>query len=132
MSLRGQRRFINIRDVEPGMMVQFNYKKRSGGSGQYTVLVVDPNRQNDHASEIQLHGFVIDELSDNELVDFFSTFGTEVQLDSKNNRVPVVENLNSDEAYTKFATSKYVDDRSYRTFNLSGISRIRQILLGNR
>ena len=130
MALKGQRRFINLSNVTSGMMVQFSYKKLSGGSDQYVVLVVDPNRQNQRATEPQLHGFIIDELSDSELIEFFSSFGTTTKLDIEQNRAPVVEALNTDEAYAKFASSKYVKNRSYRTFNLSGISQVRQILLG--
>lgn len=130
MAIRSERRFISLSDVTPGMMIQFNYSKKSGGSGQYTVLVIDPNRQNEHASETQLHGFVIDELSDSQLVEFFSLFNRDVDLEEKGKRESVVEGLNSDEAYSTFASSAYVKNRSYRTFNLSGMSRVRQILLG--
>jgi hypothetical protein len=131
MPLRSEPRFINIDDVKPGMMVLFNYSKKSGGNGTYRVLVVDPKRQNDRATEPQLHGFVIDQLSDKELIDFFSSFRKTVKLDYEDRRASVVEDLNTDEAYASFASSKYVKGRSYRTFNLSGISRLRQILLGS-
>jgi hypothetical protein len=130
MPLRSERRFISINNVTPGMMIQFNYTKKSGGSGSYTVLVVDPNRQNDHASEPQLHGFVIDELSDSQLIEFFASFGKTINLDYEDRRASVVEGLNTDEAYNMFKVSKYVDNRSYRTFNLSSMSSVRQILLG--
>lgn len=130
MPLRSERRFISITNVLPGMMIQFNYTKKSGGSGSYTVLVVDPNRQNDHASEPQLHGFVIDELSDSQLIEFFASFGKITKFDYEDRRASVVEELNTDEAYTTFKSSKYVDNRSYRTFNLSSMSSVRQILLG--
>ena len=131
MPLRSERRFIGLSDVEPGMMIQFNYSKKSGGGGSYVVLVVDPNKENDHATEPQLHGFVINELSDSQLIDFFSSFGKSVAIDSENRRASVVEGLNTDEAYATFASSKYVKNRSYRTFNLSGVSQVRQILLGS-
>lgn len=130
MPLRSERRFISLNSVTPGMMIQFNYTKKSGGSGSYTVLVVDPNRQNEHASEPQLHGFVIDELSDSQLIEFFTSFGKTTKLDYEDRRASVVEGLNTDEAYTTFKSSKYVDNRSYRTFNISSMSSVRQILLG--
>jgi hypothetical protein len=131
MPIRSTRRFIGITDVKPGMMVQFNYSKKGGGSGSYIVLVVDPRRENDHATEPQLHGFIIGELSDTQLIEFFNSFGKTVSLDSVEQRASVIEGLNTDEAYAKFSTSKYVKNRAYRTFNLSGISQMRQILLGN-
>jgi hypothetical protein len=130
MALRGQRRYININDVKSGMMVQFTYSKKSGGTEEYVVLVIDPTRKNDHATEPQLHGFTIKELSDNELIDFFNSLGSNKTITADDKRAPVVESLNSDDAYAKFASSKYVSGRAYRTFNLSGISDVRQVLLG--
>lgn len=131
MALRSERRFINLSKVTSGMMIQFNYSKKSGGSGAYTVLVVDPNRQNEHASEPQLHGFVIDDLTDSELIEFLSSFGKDVNVGYENRRGSVVEELNTDEAYSTFLSSRYVKERSYRTFNLSGMSQVRQILIGS-
>lgn len=131
MAIRSERRFINLSKVTPGMMIEFNYSKKSGGSGNYVVLVVDPRRQNERATEPQLHGFVIDTLSDKELVEFFTSFGKTTKFDYDDRRASVVEDLNTDEAYETFKSSKYVKDRSYRTFNLSGMSNVRQILLGS-
>ena len=131
MPLRSERRFISVSNVKSGMMIQFNYAKKSGGSGAYTVLVVDPNRKNERATEPQLHGFVIDELTDDQLIDFFASFRKSINIDYEDRRASVVEGLNTDEAYATFAGSKYVKNRSYRTFNLSGMSQVRQILLGS-
>lgn len=131
MALRSERRFIGISSLQPGMMIEFNYSKKSGGSGKYVVLVVDPRRQNERASEPQLHGFVINDLSDSELVEFFASFGKSMRIDYSDRRASVVEGLNTTEAYETFKSSKYVEDRSYRTFNLSGMSSVRQILIGS-
>lgn len=131
MALRSEGRFISLNNVKPGMMISFNYTKKSGDSGKYIVLVVDPRRQNERALEPQLHGFVIDELSDKELVEFFTSFGKKTKLDYTDRRASVVEELNTDDAYERFKESKYVKDRSYRTFNLSSMSTVRQILLGS-
>lgn len=131
MPLRSERRFIGLNSVKSGMMVQFNYIKKSGDSGSYVVLVVDPNRTNERATEPQLHGFVIDELSDLQLIEFFASFGKSIKFDYEDRRASVVEGLDTDEAYELFSNSKYVEKRSYRTFNLSGISQVRQILIGS-
>lgn len=131
MSLRSERRYIGVDDIKSGMMVQFSYSKKSGGSDEYIVLVVDPKRQNERALEPQLHGFVIEELSDRELIEFFTSLGTVTKIDYTDRRASVVEGLNTDEAYAKFKSTKYVKERSYRTFNISGISRARQILVGS-
>jgi hypothetical protein len=131
MPLRSERRYIGLGDVKSGMMIEFNYAKKAGGSGRYVVLVVDPDKKNDRATEPQLHGFVIGDLTDSQLIEFFSSFGTTVKIDYEDRRASVVENLDSQEAYNKFASSKYVRNRSYRTFNLSGITRVRQVLVGS-
>lgn len=131
MPIRSERRFIALTDVESGMMVQFNYLKKSGETGQYIVLVVDPNRTNTRATEAQLHGFIIDQLSDEELIEFFSSFRKNIKMNYEDRRASIVEGLDTDEAYETFRASKFVKDRTYRTFNLSGISGLRQILLGS-
>lgn len=131
MAIRSVRRFIGLAGVRSGMMVQFNYAKKSGGSGSYVVLVVDPNRKNERATEPQLHGFVINDMSDSELIEFFSTFKKDINVELSNRSASVIEDLNTDEAYSTFRGSKYVENRSYRTFNHSGISQLRQILLGS-
>jgi hypothetical protein len=131
MAIRSERRFIALSNVQSGMMVQFSYTKKSGGSGSYLVLVVDPDRKNDRATETQLHGFVIQDMSDTELIDFFSSFQKSMNIDFSDRAASVIEGLNTDEAYETFKGSKYVKDRSYRTFNVSKISQLRQILLGS-
>lgn len=131
MPLRSERRYMGVGDLKSGMMIQFNYTKKSGDSGDYIVLVVDPSIPNKYTGEPQLHGFTIKELSDSELIEFFSSFNTQVKIDYDNRRGSVVEGLNTDDAYSAFANSRYVEDRSYRTFNLSKISQLRQILVGS-
>lgn len=131
MPLRSERRFIGISSVTSGMMIEFNYSKKSGGSGKYTVLVVDPYKPNVNSSEPKLHGFIINELTDSELIEFFSSFGKSVNIDYTDRRATVVKEINTDEAYNTFKSSKYVKNRSYRTFNLSNMSSIRQILIGS-
>ena len=131
MPLRSERRFININDVKPGTMVQFRYSKKSGGSGEYTVLVVDPNRKNEHAAEPQLHGYLIDKFSDQQLIEFISSFNKTMNIDYEDRRGSLIESLNTEEAYKQFASSRFAGERSYRTFNLSGVSQLRQILIGS-
>jgi hypothetical protein len=131
MPLRSERRYISPSNIKPGMMIEFSYTKVDGGGGSYMVLVVDPNKVNERASEPQLHGFIIKQLSDSELIEFFSSFRKTTKLDYDDRRGSIIEGLNTDEAYATFASSKYVKDRSYRTFNLSKMKQIRQVLLGS-
>jgi hypothetical protein len=131
MAFRSERRFINLDKVESGMMLQFNYTKLSGESSQYTVLVIDPNRKNQRASEPQLHGFIIEDFSDEELIQFIVSFRTTTNIgDYENRSKAIVEQLDSNVAYDRFKNSKYADGRPYRTFNRSKIYQLRQILVG--
>jgi len=131
MALRSERRFISIDNVESGMMIEFNYVKLSGEQNQYTVLVIDPNKKNARATEPQLHGFIIEELSDEELIKFITSFGTTTNIgDYENRRRAIIEKLDSDTSYIKFKSSTYASGRPYRTFNRSKISQLRQILIG--
>jgi len=130
MALRSERRFIGKGSIESGMMIEFTYQKTSGGGGSYTVLVVDPALPNKYSSAMQLHGYSIASFDDKELIDFFASFGANMKLDKDNRRASVVEGLNSDKAYETFLSSKYAQDRTYRTFNLDNMSQVRQILIG--
>lgn len=131
MPIRSERRYVGLGDIESGMMIEFSYTKKSGDTNSYIVLVIDPSRPNKYTSESQLHGFVIDKLSDMELIEFFSSFNKTLKFDYEDRRASVIEGLNTDEAYSTFASSKYVKNRSYRTFNLNSMSQIRQVLLGS-
>jgi len=131
MSIRSERRYVNLNDIESGMMIEFSYTKKSGDTNSYIVLVIDPNKPNKYTAESQLHGFVIDELSDMELIEFFSSFNKTLKFDYENRRASIIEGLNTDDAYSTFASSKYVKNRSYRTFNVNNMSQIRQVLLGS-
>jgi hypothetical protein len=131
MPIRSERRFISLVNVKPGMIVQFNYTKLSGESASYTVLVIDPNRKNDHARESQLHAYDIRDMDDEQLVSFLSNLRKRIQLDPEFRRESLVEDLNSEDAYEAFVSSRFKDDRPYRTFNLSKISQLRQVLLGS-
>lgn len=131
MALRSQRRYISASALASGMMIEFSYQKKSGGGGNYVVLVVEPSRPNKYSSEPQLHGYVIDQLNDQELIEFISSFEKNIKIDRDDKRASIIEGLNSDEAYQKFLSSKYAQDRSYRTFNIKNMSQIRQILIGS-
>ena len=131
MPLRSERRYIGVSNVTSGMIVQFNYTKLNGDSGQYTILVVDPYRKNDRATEYQLHGYDVKDMSDEELVQFASTFQSRLSIDPTNRRRELVSDLNTQEAYETFRSSEFSQDRSYRTFNLSKISQMRQVLIGS-
>lgn len=131
MPLRSERRFIGVSNVTSGMIVQFNYTKLNGDSNQYVVLVVDPYRKNERAREYQLHGYDVKDMSDEELITFATTFRSRIEIDPIERRKELVGDLNTQEAYETFRSSQFSQGRPYRTFNLSKITQMRQILIGS-
>ena len=132
MALRSERRFISYAKVESGMIIDFDYTKADGSRNRYMVLVIDPSRLNHQAKERQLHGYIVSEFSDIELLKFLARFQTSINLSQDSRRDPVVEGLDTVDAYDKFKLmdSDYKDRRLYRTFIVSKIDRPRQILIG--
>jgi hypothetical protein len=110
-------RFVSIplSEVTSGMIVEFTYTKSDGSSKLYKVIVVDSYRKNDRAKEPQLHAFLIEDLSDVELSQFLETITTE-------------DGLNTNRAYENFKSSNFVKNRSYRTFNISSITSVKQLI----
>jgi hypothetical protein len=128
MALRSERRFISKSNIQSGMLLEFSYTKKSDGSTKsYMVLVIDPSKENENTKTTQLHGILIDDLSDEELIKLVVTLGN-VQLTPDERSEPLV-NLQSDEAYDKYVGS-IKGDRRYRTFVTDNIANPRQILLG--
>jgi len=123
MALRSSRRFISQTSVQSGMMVEFSYTKKDSTTSKYSVMVIDPDR-NGH-----LHGVLIDDLSDEEILDFADQVGGKTSYDLNERAQPLTE-LRSDEAYDKYKSSKFSTNRRYRTFLLSKMTTLRQILIG--
>ena len=127
MPLRSERRFISYEKIKSGMLLEFSYKGENSTQKKYTVMVIDPSRQNTHATEYQLHALLIDDLSDMELLRLVSKVGN-LSLDP-NNRAAPLTNLQTNEAYEKYKKSLKSDNR-YRTFNVDKLTVVRQILIG--
>lgn len=123
MGLRSERRFISKNSLKTGMMVEFSYTKKDSTTSSYTVLVVDPDR-NGH-----LHGILIGDLSDAELIKFATEVGSKFTYDPEERNAPITE-LQSEAAYQRFKSSMFGNTRRYRTFLLDKITSTRQILTG--
>lgn len=130
MALRSVRRFIAFSKITSGMIIEFGYTKADGTNGKYTVLVIDPNKVSEGSKNPLLHGFVVSDLTDTELLRFVSNFEL-VNAESTDKRRALVEELNSDNAYETFSVSEYKSQRLYRTFLVDKINRPRQVLLGS-
>jgi hypothetical protein len=127
MALRSTRRFISKRDILSGMLLDINYQKNSGENKIYSVLVIDPDKVNQHTNNRQLHGILIDDLTDDEIIKLINDMG-ELTYDSEDTRAPLAD-LQNNEAYQRFSAN-YDTKKRYRTFTLENISSARQILIG--
>lgn len=126
MSLRSERRFIKMDAVKSGMLVEFNYTKQDNTSKSYTIFVIDPDKDS------YFHGYLLDGLSDLDIVRISTEFGREFNYvpDSVETRKAPIANLQTNEAYERYKVSSFRNDRRYRTFIPKNISLLRQILLG--
>lgn len=76
MALRSERRFIGKKNIQSGMLLEFSYTKKSDGSTKsYMVLVIDPAKTNDTTKTTQLHGVLVDDLSDKNLIELVAVLG---------------------------------------------------------
>ena len=131
MAILSERRFISLKNVRPGMIVQFRYTKLSGEADNYVILVIDPDRTNEHARGPQLHGYDIRDMTDEELFNFLANLRKTIRLDPEFRNQSIVEDIDSDDAYEAYMSSRYKDTRKYRTFNLNAISQLRQVLVSS-
>jgi len=130
MALRSERKFISKGNIQSGMLVEFSYKKiKDGNTGKYTVLVIDPNKKNESTTKDQLHGLLVDDLSDMDLVRISTEFGQTFNYNADDRSNPIT-NLQSGEAYSRYTASTMKNDRRYRTFVVDNISSLQQILIG--
>lgn len=127
MALRSERRFTALDNAVSGMMTSFSYTKLDGTTKSYMVLVIDPQLRTDDGKEY-LHGLLIDQLSDPELLQLAVTLGQTISIDPDDRRAPVT-NLQTDEAYARYLQS-YKGRDLYRKFIRSNIKGFQQILLG--
>lgn len=128
MALRSERRFISKSNVQSGMLVEFSYTKIADGTTKsYMILVIDPSKKNESTNNEQLHGLLVDDLSDMELIGLITKLGS-FQFNPDDPAAPLT-NLQSDSAYSKYLSTTKSQKR-YRTFVTKNISSISQILIG--
>jgi hypothetical protein len=121
MALKCQRRFVSKSKVTSGMLLEFSYRKISDDStGNYIVLVIDPNKNN------HLHALLVDDLSDRDLIGLITRLGN-LSYNPDEPSKPLTD-LQNDESYNKYLGIK--SQRRYRTFLVNNISNLRQILIG--
>lgn len=114
MPLYNRKVRISANDIEAGMLIEFRYVKVNGEMDTYIVLVIDPAKESKTSSQTHLHGFTIKDMPDDDILNLIEEVG---QYD-----------LNTDEAYKRFISSRYVKARPYRTFILDNMSRINNLI----
>jgi hypothetical protein len=130
MGLRSERRFISKYEVTTGMLLEFSYiKAKDKKTANYMILVIDPEKLHDSTDNAHLHGILIDNLSDLEIVRISTEIGQEFNYNPDERRVPITM-LQSDEAYVRYTASFIKNDRRYRTFLVDNMANVRQILIG--
>jgi len=127
MALRSERRFISKTNIKSGMLLSITYKKNSGEVKDYMLITIDPDKENKFTKNNQLHGLLVDDLSDEELIKMIVTIGN-LSYDPTDVRAPLTD-IQNDEAYEKFKAN-YDTKKRYRTFTLDNIRSVRQILVG--
>ena len=129
MAFLSERRFISMDNIQSGMFLEFKYVKESDGAiKSYKVLVIDPQKINENTSQKYLHALLIDDFSDEDLMTLIVSLSGEFNYDPDSRDAPL-GNLQTDESYRKFV-SKYSNTDIYRTFKLTNMSTVRQILTG--
>lgn len=129
-NLRGTRQFISKEKLESGMLVEFSYRQEYGDKTvkTYQILVIDPRKKNERGSEDLLHGILVEDLNDEDLLKLANSLsGTSIMLEGE--KAPLA-NLKSTGILTNYNASAIKGNRKYRTFLLKNIQGTpRQILL---
>lgn len=129
-NLRGTRQFISKEKLESGMLVEFSYRQEYGDKTvkTYQILVIDPRKKNERGSEDLLHGILIEDLNDSELLQLANSLSVEPLL-LEGEKIPLT-NFKSTGTLINYNASAFKDSKKYRTFILKNIQGTpRQILL---
>lgn len=126
MALRSERRFIQKNAINSGMMLEFSYTSLDNTVKNYSILAIDIMSKN---NKEYLHGLLMDGLTDFDLVRLSTQIGKTFNFDPDNRSGPLTT-LNTNDAYNSYKGSFVKNDRRYRTFLLSNISKLQQILIG--
>jgi hypothetical protein len=127
MPLRSEGRYISPEEFQTGMMIDFSYTKRDSTVQRYLAIVIDPAKKT--GDNIYLHALLIDGLSDMELVRLSIEVGQVFNYDPDDREAPITY-LQSDDAYSRYKASPFLNQRIYRTFLLENVTSPRQILIG--
>ena len=127
MALRGSRRFMSKDSIQSGMLLDITYQKTPEEAKNYSLLVIDPNKENKFSKALQMHALLVDDLEDGEVVRMVNDMA-QFAPDPADKRAPVAD-LKNDAAYQGFIDN-YDTKKRYRTFTLTKIKNVRQILIG--
>ena len=128
MPLRSERRFIKLSDISSGMMLNFVYTKEAGVVKEYTVLVIDPDKINESTDTHQLHGVLLDGLTDFEIIKMVTAVGDGFRFSPDDRAAPLTK-MNTDKSYELYRAA-YKGQNRYRTFILTKMTSVKQILIG--
>lgn len=118
-------RNIAINEILPGMFVKFSYTKSDGLSGDYSILVVDPYVTSARAKSPQLHGYNVDGVSEEKIIEFLFDLNYPVTVDVNNQEVLLPE-LSQQDAYDLLKSVASIE-RPYRSFTLNSIGSVYKV-----
>lgn len=128
MPLTIEERMIPVTKIRPGAIIKITYTKKDGSVGEYLMMVIDAFRKNAHAREPQIHGYLINEMTESEFINFIVSLNCPIALDPTNAELSVVD-LSNTEAYAAKSLVSTYTNRPYRTFNVSGISTVMEAVI---
>jgi hypothetical protein len=106
------------------MILDFRYNKLNGEAKMYQALVIDPSKLDKHTGNLQMHGLLIDDLGDQELLEMLKMLGSFFEA-PPGWRNPIAD-YNSDAVYERIKQRITDIKKRYRTFLVDNITEPRQ------
>lgn len=128
MPLSIEQRPVPLSTIRPGSILTVNYTKKDGSGGIYLIMVVDPYRKNQHAKEPQVHGYLVNEMTESEFINFVVALSCPILVDPINSEIKIAD-LSNTEAYQSLPIISTYTPRPYRTFNISGINNVTEAVI---
>lgn len=117
MAILSRRKFTNYKYITSGQVAAFGYEGKN-----YTVLVIDPKKINDHSDSVLLHAITLEDMSEDDIFSWYTTLNLSV----------FGQSLDSTAIYDKYKNSSLVSQRRYRTFVVDKIKNPQTVTFGQR
>lgn len=120
---------IPVNNIKPGMLVNMQYTKVSGGGGNYLVFVISNNRPDVRTQSVQLHAYNFGGvLNESQFINILVNLSSAVILDPVNKELRL-EAISDTEAYEAKYILPSVGERPYKRFVVTNIGSTTQLLI---